>query len=116
MIYNIILSIATLIYITLSLIRIRFLKNEVKNLYNKVEDLLVDKYRLTTIIRDLKLKDKSSKEENKDQKSFKDFLTEIKKQAREEYFAEEGYKSIPGMENMSPKEAELYSKKIKEEQ
>ena len=116
MIYNITLSIAILIYITLSLIYIRVLKKEIKNLYGKVEDLLVDKYRLTTIIRDLKLKDKSSKEENKEQKSFKDFLTEIKKQAREEYFAEEGYKSIPGMENMSPKEAKLYSKKFKEEQ
>lgn len=63
MVYNITLSIATLIYITLSLILIRFLKNEIKNLQSKVEDLLVDKYRLTTIIRDLKLKDKSSEEE-----------------------------------------------------
>lgn len=61
----------------------------------------------------LKLKDKSSEEENKEEKSFKDFLTEIKKQAREEYFAEEGYKSIPGMENMSPKEAELYSENLR---
>lgn len=64
----------------------------------------------------MRLKDKSSEEENKEEKSFKDLLTEIKKQAREEYFAEEGYKSIPGMENMSPKEAKLYSKKFKEEQ
>ena len=68
MIYNITLSIATLIYITLSLIYIRVLKKEVKNLYGKVEDLLVDKYRLTTIIRNLKLKDKFSEEENKEQK------------------------------------------------
>ena len=43
MIYNITLSIATLIYITLSLIYIRVLKKEIKNLYGKVEDLLVDK-------------------------------------------------------------------------
>lgn len=61
----------------------------------------------------LKLKDKSSEEENKEEKSFKDFLTEIKKQAREEYLAEEGYKSIPGMENMSPKEVELYFENLR---
>lgn len=100
--FNTIVSTITLILVIMLLIYIKELRDEIKQQHLGI-------YELTLAIFSLKTEDKL---ENKDT-TFKDFLAGIREEAKEEYFYEdEGYRTIPGMENMTPDEAIKHYEKL----
>lgn len=107
--FNTIITTITLILVIMLLIYIKELRDEIKEQYNEIEETLLENYQLTLAIKNLKVKENSA---NKDT-TFKDYLAGIRKEAKEEYFYEdEGYRTIPGMENMTPDEAMEHYEKL----
>lgn len=110
--FNTIVSTITLILVIMLLIYIKELRDEIKEQYNEIKETLLENYKLTLAINDLKVIKVKDKSENKDT-TFKDFLAGIREEAKEEYFYEDqGYRTIPGMENMTPDEALKHYEKL----